>query len=193
MKYIYALCLLLTSHFALADNPSVVIVTNQGSITLELFADKSPETVSNFLNYVRKDQYKDSTFHRVINNFMIQGGGFSVSGKRLDTYAPIKNESRNGLSNERGTIAMARTGNPNSATRQFFINHKDNPSLDAKGSQWGYTVFGKVTSGLNVVDDIAKVTTLSQDKPVIPVIINSIDVIDVNTIDAADKSNFPAQ
>lgn len=178
MKYITALLLLFTSHFALADNPTVVIDTNKGQIIVELFPDEAPKTVANFLAYIKTDEFKETTFHRVINGFMIQGGGFSTSGKRLNTFAPIQNESRNGISNERGTIAMARTGNPDSATRQFFINQKDNQFLDANAGNFGYTVFGEVTLGLEVVDKIAAVKTASQDKPVDPVIINSITLID---------------
>lgn len=179
MKYITALILLFTSHLALAvDNPIVVIDTNKGAITLELYQQQAPISVSNFLAYIEKDQYKDSTFHRVISGFMVQGGGLLASGARMDTLPSIKNESRNGLSNERGTIAMARTNSPHSASRQFFINHKDNAFLDAKGGNWGYAVFGKVTEGMDVVDSIASVPTARQDKPVSPVMINSITVIE---------------
>ncbi|MGJ8582074.1 MAG: peptidylprolyl isomerase, partial [Psychromonas sp.] len=141
-----------------------------------LYPNEAPKTVENFLHYVQKDQFKGTTFHRVIDGFMVQGGGFLVSGKRAEIMAPITNESTNGLSNERGTIAMARTNSPHSASRQFFINQKDNTFLDAKGSQWGYAVFGKVTNGLSVIDDIAKVQTTSQDKPVQDIVINSIVV-----------------
>ncbi|MEL0658280.1 peptidylprolyl isomerase [Psychromonas arctica] len=177
MKYITAFILLLTSHLALAANPSVVIDTNQGQITVELYPEKAPKTVANFLAYIKRDEFKATTFHRVIEGFMIQGGGFSVSGQRLETFASIENESKNGLSNERGTISMARTGNPHSASRQFFINQKDNSFLDASTNKWGYAVFGKVTVGLEVVDKIANVKTASQDKPVEPVIINKITLM----------------
>lgn len=188
MKYITALILLFTSHMALANNPSVVIDTNKGKMTVELFADKAPETVANFLKYIEKDQFKATTFHRIISGFMIQGGGFLTSGQRSETYPAIKNESRNGLSNDRGTIAMARTSAPDSATRQFFINHKDNESLDAKGSKWGYAVFGKVTSDLAVVDKIAAVKTAARDKPVTPVIINSITLVEEVSKPVNDKA-----
>ncbi|WP_208380190.1 peptidylprolyl isomerase [Psychromonas algarum] len=165
----------------------IVIDTNKGQITLELFPEQAPASVTNFLAYIEKDEFKQSTFHRVIKGFMIQGGGFLASGERLETNAPIKNESRNGLSNERGTIAMARTGNPHSATRQFFINHKDNLFLDASGGNWGYAVFGKVTKGMDVVDKIANVQTGAQDKPVTPVIINRITVVTDQSIMLIDK------
>tara|TARA_R110001592_G_scaffold252592_6_gene515361 strand:+ start:8326 stop:8874 length:549 start_codon:yes stop_codon:yes gene_type:complete len=178
MKYITALILLLSSHLALATNPSIVIDTNQGQITVELYPEKAPKTVANFLAYIKRDGFNKTTFHRVINGFMIQGGGFLVSGQRLDTLKAIENESRNGLSNERGTIAMARTGAPHSASRQFFINHKDNQFLDAQSNNWGYAVFGKVTTGLDVVDKIAKVKTAAQDKPIEPVIINRITLVE---------------
>lgn len=178
MKYIYALILLMTSQIALAANPSVLIDTNKGQITVELYPEQAPKTVTNFLAYIKRDGFKDTTFHRVIDSFMIQGGGFLTSGQQADTTAPIYNESQNGLSNSRGTISMARTNDPHSASRQFFINQKDNTFLDAKGSNWGYAVFGKVTTGMDVVDKIAKVKTASQDKPVEAVIINSITLVD---------------
>ncbi|MDN2662437.1 peptidylprolyl isomerase [Psychromonas sp. 14N.309.X.WAT.B.A12] len=176
MKFITALFFLLMSNTVLAANPTVLIDTNKGQITLELYPNEAPKTVENFLTYIQKDQFKGTVFHRVIDGFMIQGGGFLTSGQRAETLAPIKNESTNGLSNKRGTIAMARTNSPHSASRQFFINQKDNSFLDAKGSQWGYAVFGKVTEGLDVVDSIAKVQTTSQDKPLHNIIINSIVV-----------------
>ncbi|MEI6897931.1 MAG: peptidylprolyl isomerase [Psychromonas sp.] len=158
-----------------AENPSIVMDTSKGQIILELFPEKAPKTVANFLAYIKKDGYKKTSFHRVINGFMIQGGGFSSdTGTKVATLAAIKNESRNGLSNARGTIAMARTGDPHSASRQFFINHKDNTFLDAQGSKWGYAVFGKVTQGMDIVDAIANVTTGRADKPLQTVIINSI-------------------
>ncbi|PKG38674.1 peptidylprolyl isomerase [Psychromonas sp. Urea-02u-13] len=180
MKLLLSLFILAMSHSALAaENPAVVMETSKGQIIIELFPDEAPKTVANFLAYVQKDGYKKTTFHRVINGFMIQGGGFSAkTGNKVDTLPPIQNESRNGLSNERGTISMARTGNPHSAARQFFINHKDNAFLDANGGNWGYAVFGEVTLGMDVVDAIAKVKTASADKPVQPVIINSIKLLD---------------
>jgi peptidyl-prolyl cis-trans isomerase B (cyclophilin B) len=140
----------------------VILHTNKGDITLELDAAKAPETVKNFLEYVNSGFYNGTIFHRVINNFMIQGGGFEPGMKQKPTRAPIKNEAANGLSNDNYTIAMARTGDPQSATAQFFINVKDNGFLNytAPTSQgYGYCVFGKVVKGTEVVDAIRKVET----------------------------------
>ncbi|MBN1491355.1 MAG: peptidyl-prolyl cis-trans isomerase [Phycisphaerae bacterium] len=130
--------------------------TSLGTILIELNAEKAPITVENFLSYVDDKAYDGTVFHRVINGFMIQGGGFEPGMKQRPTKAPIKNESNNGLKNERGTIAMARTQAPHSATSQFFINHRNNVALDYP-SQGGYCVFGKVIEGLDVVDKIAAV------------------------------------
>jgi len=158
----------------------VVMDTSLGSVTIELDADKAPVTVANFIAYVDDKFYDGTIFHRVIPDFMIQGGGFATGMKEKKTKAAIKNESANGLSNKRGTVAMARTSNPDSATAQFFINVKDNDFLDkAKaGDKVGYCVFGKVTAGLDVVDKIKAVKTASrggfQDVPVQEVTINSI-------------------
>jgi peptidyl-prolyl cis-trans isomerase A (cyclophilin A) len=142
-------------------NPMVVMDTNQGKITIELFAAKAPITVKNFLQYVDEKHYDGTIFHRVIPDFMIQGGGMEPGLREKKTHAPIKNESSNGLSNERGTLAMARTGVPDSATAQFFINVKDNNFLDkAKARDLvGYAVFGKVIDGMDVVDIIRRVQT----------------------------------
>jgi peptidyl-prolyl cis-trans isomerase A (cyclophilin A) len=152
-----------TSNALAADNPAVVLDTSEGPVTIELYADKAPVTVENFLKYVDEGYYNNTIFHRVIPGFMIQGGGFTNENppKEKPTREPIKNESRNGLGNKKGTIAMARTSNPNSATSQFFINHKDNAALDFNnpGSGGGYTVFGAVTEGMDVVDKIAKSPT----------------------------------
>ena len=179
MKQLLSLFLLLfsISSFA-ATNPSVVMETSKGEIIIELYPQQAPKTVANFLAYVEKDGFKQTTFHRVIKGFMIQGGGFKESGKRADVLAAIENESKNSLSNQRGTIAMARTPSPHSATRQFFINHKDNPFLDAQGNQWGYAVFGKVTSGMQVVDEIAAVKTNRSDKPLQTITIKSISLLE---------------
>ena len=174
MKYLFALTLLLISQFALANNPSVTINTNHGKIVVELYKDQAPKTVANFLKYVKHDAYSNSTFHRVIKDFMIQGGGFATNGQRLSTFPAITNEADNGLKNDRGTIAMARTNNPHSATRQFFINHVNNDFLNKSGQNWGYAVFGKVTSGMQVVDEIAAVATGYQDKPRELVVIENI-------------------
>lgn len=178
MKHLLSFFLLLVSTTTFAvTNPSLLMDTSKGQITIELFPQQAPQTVANFLTYVKKDGFNKTIFHRVIEGFMIQGGGFTVSGSRAATIAPIKNESRNALSNVRGTIAMARTNNPHSASRQFFINHKDNVFLDARGNKWGYAVFGKVTSGMDVVDKIAAVKTNHADKPLQSVIINSITLL----------------
>jgi len=176
MKAILSLFILILSHnvFA-AENPSVVMDTSEGKIVIELFPAKAPKTVENFLAYIKKDGYKNTTYHRVIHGFMIQGGGFSATtGTKVATLPSIKNESKNGLSNKRGTISMARTNAPHSASRQFFINHKDNNFLDGQANKWGYAVFGKVTQGMDVVDTIAKVKTGNADKPLQAVIIKSI-------------------
>ncbi|WP_435235083.1 peptidylprolyl isomerase [Psychromonas sp. PT13] len=179
MKQLFTLFVLLFGFSTFASaNPNVVIDTSKGDITIELYPQEAPKTVANFLTYIQKDGYKNTVFHRVIKGFMIQGGGFMESGSRADVLASIENESRNGLSNERGTIAMARTNNPNSATRQFFINQKDNGFLDANNNKWGYAVFGRVTSGMAIVDDIANVATNHSDKPLQAITINSITVQD---------------
>jgi peptidyl-prolyl cis-trans isomerase B (cyclophilin B) len=163
----------------------VKLTTNFGDITIELYEDKAPITVANFLNYVDKGFYEGVIFHRVINDFMIQGGGFDVNMKQKATDATIKNEADNGLSNEKYTLAMARTMVPDSASAQFFINVKDNDFLNfsAPTTQgWGYCVFGKVVEGTEVIDKIKTVATTSraghQDVPVEPVIIEKAVVID---------------
>ncbi len=156
----------------------VVIETNKGKINLELDPNKAPITVANFLSYVDKGFYDGTIFHRVIPSFMIQGGGFTIDGKQKETQSPIELESKNGLSNEVGTIAMARTNSPNSATCQFFINVGSNESLDYRPGNPGYAVFGKVTSGMDVVNEIRQVKTGNHsghgDWPVEPVIITKV-------------------
>lgn len=179
MKQLFAFTLLFISSVTFAEtNPSVVMDTSEGEITIELFPTQAPESVANFLAYINKDGYKNTTFHRIINGFMIQGGGITKSGAQVASLKPIKNESKNGLRNVRGSIAMARTNHPHSATRQFFINHVDNAFLDAQGARWGYAVFGKVTMGMDVVDKIATVQTNRRDKPLKDIMINSITVIE---------------
>ena len=160
----------------------VKLTTNFGDITIELDAEKAPVTVKNFLDYVEKGFYDGVIFHRVINGFMIQGGGFDVNMKQKATDAPIKNEANNGLGNDKYTIAMARTSIPDSATAQFFINVADNDFLNHTSptpSGWGYCVFGKVVSGMDVVDKIKAVKTTSraghQDVPVEPVVIEKAE------------------
>ncbi|WP_413701684.1 peptidylprolyl isomerase [Psychromonas sp. KJ10-10] len=179
MKLLLSLFILFLSHSSFAtENPTVMMDTSKGQITIELFPNEAPKTVANFLAYIEKDGYENTNFHRVINGFMIQGGGFSAdTGKRVDTLAPIENESTNGVSNKRGTISMARTNAPHSASRQFFINHKDNAFLDANVNKWGYAVFGQVTSGMEVVDSIAVVQTAGADKPIQSIVINSIKLL----------------
>jgi len=164
-----------------ADNPTVVIDTNKGQIEAVLYADKAPITVKNFLQYVEADHYAGTIFHRVIPNFMIQGGGFTKSLKQKPTRDSIENEADNGLKNERGTLAMARTSAKDSARAQFFINLKHNRFLNHGVRDYGYAVFGKVTKGMDVVDAIAKVETGSKgpfpkDVPQQQVIIESISV-----------------
>ena len=154
----------------------VIIETNMGKIDVELNAEKAPISVANFLQYVESGHYNDTIFHRVINNFMVQGGGFDRHMRQKSTRAMIKNEAKNGLKNDRGTLAMARTGVVDSATSQFFINHKDNDFLNHGGRDYGYAVFGKVTKGMDTVDAIARVRTKSGDVPVNPVIIKKIYV-----------------
>lgn len=161
--------------------PVVVIETSMGTIKVELYEDKAPITVKNFLSYVDKKHYDGTIFHRVINGFMIQGGGFDETMKERDTAAPIKNEAANGLKNTVGMLAMARTNVPDSATAQFFINVKDNSFLDFRDPSpqgIGYAVFGKVISGMDVVDKIKAVRTTMKngmgDVPEQPVIMKSV-------------------
>lgn len=162
----------------------VLMTTTVGPLTLELDADNAPKTVDNFLSYVADGFYDDTIFHRVIHNFMIQGGGFTADMQQKPTQAPIENEANNGLENQRGTIAMARTQDPHSATAQFFINVQDNDFLNHTGENmqgWGYAVFGKVTEGDDVLDKIRAAQTGSQaghqDVPVEPIIIESVAII----------------
>lgn len=163
---------------------NLLMKTNYGDITIELNDEKAPMTAANFVNYVTSKHFDGSIFHRVIPGFMIQGGGFDSSMKEKSTNRPIENEAKNGLSNDRGTIAMARTNDPHSATAQFFINLTNNDFLNNRGDQWGYAVFGKVTQGMETVDAIAKVKTgnsgFHRDVPVAPVIIESVSVVELN-------------
>lgn len=177
-----------SSAFAHADhthNPKVSMETNLGEIVIELNKAAAPKTVENFLKYVDSGFYKDVIFHRVISNFMVQGGGFDEKLTKKQTLAPIKNEADNGLKNKRGTIAMARTGDPHSATAQFFINVVDNSNLDFRGKNtygWGYAVFGKVTKGMDVVDQIRYTKTIRngrfQNLPSKTIIIKKVTRLD---------------
>lgn len=184
----------LGSSLAVMAGPKVKLETSVGDITLELNEEKAPGTVENFLGYVKEGFYDNTIFHRVIGGFMVQGGGFAVEGesaKQKETKEGIQNEAKNGLKNDRGTIAMARTGDPHSATAQFFINHADNSNLDYPSFDgWGYAVFGKVTEGMDVVDKIAEMETTTKtlttkagpspmkDVPVETVVIKSAKVVE---------------
>lgn len=176
---------LLASASAFAANPVVEMKTNLGSFTLELYPDKAPKTVENFLRYVKGGFYKGTVFHRVIGTFMIQGGGYDASLLEKDTFPPIQYEADTGLKNEMFTIAMARTANPNSARSQFFINVKDNPQLNHVSNTprgWGYAVFGKVIKGTEVVMKIAKVPTgargsFSENAPLENVVIEDVTLL----------------
>ena len=162
-------------------SPTVVMATTKGRIVIELYSDQAPVTVANFLKYVDAKYYDNTVFHRVIPNFMIQGGGFTADLKARTTGKPIRNEADNGLSNKRGTVAMARTTEPHSATAQFFISTVDNAFLDFRSKTpqgWGYAVFGRVVEGMEVVDAIAAVPTgnrgMYENVPVEAVVIESI-------------------
>jgi cyclophilin family peptidyl-prolyl cis-trans isomerase len=169
---------------ALAAEPRVELKTNHGAIVIELNQTKAPKTVANFLQYVKDGHYNGTVFHRVIDGFMVQGGGFDKDMKQKTTRAPVENEAANGLKNDYGTIAMARTSDPHSATAQFFINVKNNDFLnfrDPTPQGYGYTVFGKVVSGMDIVDKIAKVQTGNagphQNVPRDPVVIESAAIL----------------
>ena len=162
---------------------TVTMETNKGVITLKLDREKAPDSVENFVTYAKSGHYDGTIFHRVIPGFMIQGGGFDTSMQQKDTNPPIKNEAANGLKNDKGTVAMARTNVPDSATSQFFINVKDNDFLNHTSPTpqgWGYAVFGKVTDGMDVVESIENVATANkggqQDVPVSDVIIEKVTV-----------------
>lgn len=185
LKFCFSIALLVSSGFALAGNPTVVMSTNMGDIHIELAEDKAPKTVANFLGYVEDKHYDGTVFHRVISNFMIQGGGFTEDMRQKKTKAPVQNEADNGLGNKRGTIAMARTSAPHSATSQFFINVVDNDFLNFKSKNsngWGYAVFGTVVKGMEVADKIRAVPTgpagpFRRDAPRETVVINSVRVL----------------
>ena len=193
MRLLLSLCLLLpmlavaqteTPEAQTTEYPTVILHTNHGAITLELFEEQAPQSVANFVQYARDGHYDGTLFHRVISNFMIQGGGFDTDFDQKPTRDPIENEADNGLANKRGTVAMARTNDPHSATSQFFINVTDNEFLNhrskASGQTWGYAVFGRVVDGMDVVDTIRQVETgrrgRHQDVPVEDVIIERVEL-----------------
>ncbi|WP_367104172.1 peptidylprolyl isomerase [uncultured Psychrobacter sp.] len=168
----------------MSNMPVVQLETSMGNITIELNEEKAPKTVENFLNYVKSGHYEGTIFHRVIDGFMIQGGGMDAEMNEKKTNAPIENEADNDLKNDKGTIAMARTQDPHSATSQFFINVKDNDFLNHSGKNaqgWGYTVFGKVTSGMDVIEKMRGVPTgrfgMHADVPKEPITIQSAKIV----------------
>lgn len=184
MKFIKGILLMIfftTTVSSETQNPKVKLETSMGTITIELYSKQAPETVKNFLSYVDDGFYDGTIFHRVISNFMIQGGGFNETMDQKKTKKPIKNEASNGLANEVGTLAMARTSDPHSATAQFFINVNENNFLDYKSpteAGFGYAVFGKVVEGMDVVNKIKSVKTgnkgYHQNVPIEPVVIKSV-------------------
>jgi cyclophilin family peptidyl-prolyl cis-trans isomerase len=184
-RLLSAIFLLALTSIAWAGNPEVKMDTSAGPVIIELYPDKAPETVKNFLRYVADGKYNGTIFHRVIPGFMNQGGGYTEDYTKVATYAPIKNEADNGLKNIPGSIAMARTGDPNSATNQFFINTVNNRGLnfrDKSVSGWGYCVFGQVKQGMDVMDKIAAMRTGSggpfpSDVPVTPVVIKQMTLL----------------
>ena len=159
VKHFLSLTLIVLSSSALAENPIVKLETSEGDITVVLFADKSPKTVENFLAHVDEGFYENTVFHRIIDNFMVQGGGFDVDLNQKKTERKVINESKNRLHNDRGTLAMARTSDPDSAGSQFFINQRNNPRLDWTPFKPGYTVFGEVITGMRIVDFMASTPT----------------------------------
>lgn len=182
--FVFSAILMTTSNVQ-ADTATVKMETSKGTIVLELDAANAPLTVENFLTYVREGFYDGTIFHRVISNFMIQGGGFTSEMTQKPTHDPIRNEANNGLGNNTGTIAMARTNDPHSATAQFFINVQDNQFLNFSGENtqgWGYAVFGKVTEGMEVVNAIRNVETTTrgpfQDVPIETVTIEKVSIIE---------------
>jgi len=190
MKKLITACaialLIAASSNVFASNPKVRMETTKGVVVIELYPDKAPKTVENFLRYVNEGKYDGTIFHRVIKRFMNQGGGFTPDFKKVETFAPIKNEADNGLKNKRGTIAMARTGDPHSATNQFFVNTVDNAFLDHTSKTprgWGYCVFATVVDGMDVMDRIAKVPTgakgpFQQDVPQEEILIQKVSMIE---------------
>lgn len=205
LKQLIAIPLLLISAYAMSAevepkapaNPQVLLETSAGEITLELYPQKAPKSVANFLKYVESGFYNGTIFHRVINDFMIQGGGFTTDYTKKKTRAPIMNEADNRLRNTVGTIAMARTRDPHSATAQFFINVRNNSSLDFREKRvraWGYAVFGRVIKGMDVVAKIKGASTgaagpFGQNAPQPQIIINSATIITVATKNSGEKTD----
>ncbi|MGQ5523928.1 peptidylprolyl isomerase [Chitinimonas sp. PSY-7] len=178
MKRLLCSLLIACAPLVQAANPHVLFKTNQGDVEVELFADKAPKSVENFLKYVNKGHYNGTIFHRVISGFVAQAGGYGADMKEKPTDKPIQNEANNGLSNSPGTLAMARTNDPHSASAQFYINLRDNAALNYRESTpagWGYTVFGKVVKGMDVVDKMATqptgIVNGMPDVPLKPIII----------------------
>ena len=159
VQRLLCLAIIVLSSSAIAENPIVKLETSEGAITVVLFADKAPQTVENFLAHVDEGFYENTVFHRVIDNFMVQGGGFDIDLKQKNTERKVINESKNRVHNDRGTLAMARTSDPDSAGSQFFINQRNNPRLDWTPFKPGYTVFGEVITGMRVVDFMASTPT----------------------------------
>ena len=184
LLFVFMIILMMTSNVQ-AETTTVKMETNQGTIIIELDGDNAPNTVANFITYVNEGFYDGTIFHRVISNFMIQGGGFNADMSQKTTRDPIQNEANNGLKNDTGTIAMARTSDPHSATAQFFINVKDNDFLNFSSETqqgWGYAVFGKVSEGMKVVDAIKNVATTSngpyQDVPAETITIEKVSIVE---------------
>ena len=184
LLFVFMIILMMTSNVQ-AETTTVKMETSQGTIILELDGDNAPNTVANFITYVNEGFYDGTIFHRVISNFMIQGGGFTGDMSQKTTHDPIQNEANNGLKNDTGTIAMARTSDPHSATAQFFINVKDNDFLNFSSETqqgWGYAVFGKVAEGMDVVDAIKNVATTSngpyQDVPAETITIEKVSIVE---------------
>ncbi|WP_410498973.1 peptidylprolyl isomerase [Chitinibacter sp. S2-10] len=194
-RFVVAATLALSSMAAFSAspaNPQIEMITSKGKVVVELYPEAAPKSVANFLQYVKSKHYDNTVFHRVINNFVVQGGGFNAQMEQKPTKAPIENEAQmafeKGLKNDRGTIAMARTGAPHSATSQFYFNLVNNDSLNYPSfDKWGYAVFGKIVSGIEVIDQIAKVPTIPGDQPAEPVMLISARELPAKADKAASK------
>jgi peptidyl-prolyl cis-trans isomerase A (cyclophilin A) len=184
-----------TTEMVLPDYPRIAVETNAGNFTLELFTSRAPLTVTNFVQNVVNGFYEGIAFHRIVGGFVVQAGGYDATYKRVETVKNIANESGNGLSNRRGFIAMARTAEPHSANAQFYINLADNLALDPRPTRWGYTVFGRVTEGMEVIDEIGYVATgpgpspeLVKDVPKEPVVIIRMTLLEEETEQASEAA-----